>query len=155
MKRLAIPGAILLGALVGAGGYFAAAKLGGAGAQPKAASAEDVAALRQAVVSLQDRMVKQEAKPSLKEGLDDPALREQLAAIVIEAQNPGTFQPRPPQPGSEAWRTSMTRQCRADYARLLEEARVALKITDQEYKNVKPVFEKHFEPVVLRPEKLG
>ncbi len=150
MKHLYTALTILLGALVGAGGYFAASKLSeepAAKPEPQAATAEEAAELRKAVADLQARMAKSEAEPGFREALNDPKLREELAAIVSETRSPGTFRPRISRPGSTTWRTGMARRCRLDYARLLEEARKVLKITDEQYKHVRPVFEKHFEPV--------
>jgi hypothetical protein len=150
MKKLQIPLAILLGAVIGAGGYFAADKLNEK-PQPKpevkGATAEEVATLRKSMAGLQAKVAKLESKPSLQDALNDPAMREQLAAIVVETRSPGAYRPRAPRPGSDTWRKGMAGRYRKDYADILTKAKKAMKLDDSKYKKVLPVFTKHFEPV--------
>ena len=132
MKKLQIPLAILLGAVIGAGGYFAADKLTGK-PEPseKPTSADDVAKLRTAVAGLQAEVADLKGRPSLQDELNDPGTRAQLAAIVIETRTPGAHRPRPPRPGSDTWRKGMAARYRSDYARVLAEAKKAMKIRER------------------------
>ncbi|MBN2465907.1 hypothetical protein JXD38_09845 [candidate division WOR-3 bacterium] len=152
MNKALIVGAVLLGAVLGVGGYHLAVCGAGKGStrvesSPSSFQQADLAEIRKHLAAIETRLAKVEAKPGFNEVLDDPTMRERLAAAMVEARNPGMVTPRPPVQGPEAWREGMAARYRADYAKVLDEARKALKVDEAKWKEVQPVFEKHFAPV--------
>jgi len=153
MKKALVAGAVLLGMVVGAVGYHLALRCGLGRPSEKvdghsvAAIQTDLAEIRRHLVGIETRLVRVEAKPGFAEVLDDPAMRERLAAVMVETRNPGMVTPRPIMPGTEAWRESVATRFRSDYARILEDAKKAVKLDEAAWKGVQPVFEKHFGPV--------
>ncbi len=147
MKKLAIPLAVIIGAAIGAGGFFAASKLGGGEPSVKPASAEEVAELRKGMAKLQAEVADLRSRPSLQDALNDPATREQLATIVYETRTPGRHRPRPVKPGTETWRRQMAERCRQGYAAVVAEACKTMKLSTAQAAAVRPIFDQLFSPV--------
>jgi hypothetical protein len=97
---------------------------------------------------VQARLAKVEAKPGFEEALNDPGMRERLAAVVMEARGAGgPTAARPPSSPQGGWRDYQANRCRGDYAKVLAEARAKMKLDDAAWKELAPVFERHFAPV--------
>ena len=154
MKKGMMFGAVLLiGVLLGVGGYCLVLHLqtSASSQQPQpaapAVTRADLVELRSHMAGIEARLAKVEARPGFNEALDDPALRERLAAVVVETRNPGAYTPRPVAPRSETWRKDAAARVRSDYARVLDDARKATKAEPARWKELSPVFDLHFAPV--------
>jgi hypothetical protein len=161
MNKGSALGGVLLGAIIGAGGYHVASRQGVAG-RPAAAARTPVPApsrparpaiqaelseLRKMVADAQLRLSRLEARPGLEEALDDPAMRDRLAAVVTDARNATMAPPRPAPVVPESWREGAINRYRHDYGRILDDLRRQLQLDDAAWKEAKPILDRHFEPV--------
>ena len=151
-SRLMIPLALILAVLIGAAGYCGvAAVLEANGRARREAAAEGRAALvghagiTRRIAALEKRIEQLESRPSLAEKLDDQNVRRQLTELMLEAR-------RRDREAEELKRRKqrserVVRWYRASYDRLLADARAACKAREESWAVLKPVFERHFEPV--------
>jgi len=160
-----IPGAVLLLAAVGVAGYLLAGqrpareevarsvpeapappppRLPGQTASP---AAERLAELQDRLAALEKRLVELEARPQLPAALDDPEVRERVQALA----KPRTDDRAAPwRDGRDQYREVQQRAggfLRAGYDRALEDARARTGLDQAKWKELAPVFNRHFEPV--------
>jgi len=153
MNKVYILLAVLFGVAIGVGGYHLLVRGTGAGGRPGGESIDpaslkaDLSEIRKHLTMIETRLAKVEAKPGFNEVLDDPVMRDRLAAAVVEVRNPGMVTPRPPAPPTENWREGLAKRYRADYARVLDEARRQMKLDEAAWKAAQSNFDKHFAPV--------
>jgi hypothetical protein len=169
MRASLILGGVLLGVVAGVGGYHLLARCAagakevaaGPAAAPAAPAARDAAAaagavgaaqgdgseVRRHLAIIESRLARLEARPGFEEALNDPAMRDRLAAVVTEARNAYLAPPRSAPTVPEPWRETAVNRYRNDYARVLDAARKQMQLDEAAWKEVKPVFDRHFAPV--------
>ncbi len=158
MKKALIPIAILLGAIIGAGGYFAASRFAVKGPPPEDTSVkDDLAEVRKTLSAVEGRLAKLEARPSLEEELSRSAVRKRIAAIIQEAKKPKPTVSRTPPRGRPGWLKAITDRYRTRYAEVLADMKRTLKLKEAKWKELQPIFDKHFVPVeaVLKKMEAG
>ena len=113
---------------------------------PAGGEARTIAELQARLAEMEKRLAALEARPQLPEAVDDPAVRERLAEALRR--------PRPEEGPANQVRAlvNVVQQRAADYFRagydrLLEEARKRTGLDEAKWRELAPVFNKHYEPV--------
>lgn len=146
MKKALIPLAILLGAVIGAGGYFAADKLGkGSGPSEKPATAAEMAEVRKGLKTIQGQLAKLESKLGSLNASTKPPV---IPPVTVPDKGTLITRPQPTRPDPDKWGTIVAKRYRTDYdKKILGDLRKTLKLDEDKWKKLRPIFAKHFAPV--------
>ncbi len=150
--RLLIPLALLLAVLIGGAGYYGvAAALGKRDGDPNhegsvaAAQVAGQARMAKRIAALEKRIELLESRPSLTEKLNDQNVRRQLTEVMLEARRRDREADELKRKKERSER--VVRWYRSSYDRLLAEAHKACVTDEKVWNALRPVFDKHFEPV--------
>jgi len=155
--KVLIPLCIVLGAGAGVAasyGVFRSCPVKEPCAPDAGVSAKQIAQLQRDMADLQAKCAKLEARPDFKAVMNDPSLRQQLAALVEETKGASAAGPRPAPTDADAWRRGLAIRFRQDYGKLVEEALDAMKLQGPDRQKAKAEFDVHFEPVEAQLRKL-
>jgi hypothetical protein len=165
---------VLLGAVLGAGGYhlLVRGRPAGSGAQLQAqaqpqpeaglpcssppVSREEMSRVLRMMADAQVRLARLESKPGFEEVLHDPAKRDLLAAVLLQVRSK-EMPANPYQDDRCAPLRNLAQRYRDEYVKIVDEARERAGIDEAAWKEVRPIFDKHFAPVddVLRALAIG